>query len=333
MSDDINHLPAEIAAGAAPAVGQTAAGNTVFFDGSLFERCRQVGDIMAAGRCTVPKHLQGNPADCFAIAAQAMRWGLDPYAVAQKTHIVNGALGYEAQLVMAVLYAIGPLDGRLAFDVRGAGNDMSVQVSGRIKGRAEVLTLPAAVRLGDQAVKNSPLWKTDPALQLCYLGAKKWARLHCPDVLMGVYTPDELEDAAAHRGPDNAINVTPRPATAAPTSRLGGFAAGAAPAAQAVEADEAPMEPDPDAFWKRARGEGRYDFRGRSARRWAVHAAALAGTAPDLDELAAFRAANGPKMRDLPAALRDELAAALDNIATSYAPEGVEDDDFPGDAA
>ncbi|MGN5479490.1 recombinase RecT [Cupriavidus basilensis] len=36
----------------------------------------------------------------------------------------------------------------------------------------------------------------DPRQQLSYLAVKRWARLYCPDVILGrVYTPDELEEA------------------------------------------------------------------------------------------------------------------------------------------
>lgn len=41
--------------------------------------------------------------------------------------------------------------------------------------------------------RNSTLWTEDPKQQIAYLAQKRWARLYCPDVLLGVYTPDELE--------------------------------------------------------------------------------------------------------------------------------------------
>ena len=44
-------------------------------------------------------------------------------------------------------------------------------------------------------VRNSTLWASDPKQQLAYLAIKRWSRLYCPDVIMGVYTPDELVDA------------------------------------------------------------------------------------------------------------------------------------------
>lgn len=44
-------------------------------------------------------------------------------------------------------------------------------------------------------MRNSPLWATDPRQQLAYLAVKRWSRLYAPDVILGVYTPDELDEA------------------------------------------------------------------------------------------------------------------------------------------
>lgn len=53
-------------------------------------------DFLCKAVITVPKHLQGNSGDCLATTMQAMQWGMNPFAVAQKTHLVNGNLGFEA---------------------------------------------------------------------------------------------------------------------------------------------------------------------------------------------------------------------------------------------
>jgi hypothetical protein len=73
------------------------------FDSMRMHALMDFADMMAKAHVTVPKHLQGKPADCLALTLQAMRWRMDPYVVAGKTHLVNGNLGYEAQLVVAVL--------------------------------------------------------------------------------------------------------------------------------------------------------------------------------------------------------------------------------------
>ncbi|HAU6479257.1 TPA: recombinase RecT, partial [Citrobacter freundii] len=43
-------------------------------------------------------------------------------------------------------------------------------------------------------VRNSTLWASDPRQQLAYLAVKRWARLYCPDVILGVYSADEVEE-------------------------------------------------------------------------------------------------------------------------------------------
>ena len=149
--------------------------------------------IMSTGVATVPKHLQGNVADCLAVSMQAARWGMDPFAVAQKTHIVNGALGYEAQLVHAVLQTSGAINGRLHYEWDGEGNALRCKC-GAVPFREKEIIWGPWLRAADQTVKNSPLWKSDPAQQLAYLAAKKWARLYAPGAILGVYTADELQD-------------------------------------------------------------------------------------------------------------------------------------------
>ena len=185
----------------------------ITLDDSLFNKCHRLAQVMASGSCTVPKHLQGNVGDCFAIIGQSLRWGMDPYAVAQKTHIVNGALGYEAQLVIAVINNRAPIVDRIKFEYFGdwskvkAKDDKSTDVGvicrATFKGDDEPTELSLTMaQVG--TVRNSPLWTADPRQQLAYLAAKRFSRLHCPDVILGVYTPDELAD----RGNEAPRNIT-----------------------------------------------------------------------------------------------------------------------------
>ncbi len=148
---------------------------------------------MAKGKSTLPAHLQGNPADCMAVAIQALQWGMNPYAVAQKTHLVNGTLGYEAQLVNAVVSSSNAIRGRFKYEWDGAGSALKCRAGAILAGESAI-TWGQWISKTTQTVQNSPLWKTDPEQQLAYLAVKKWARLYAPDVILGVYTHDELED-------------------------------------------------------------------------------------------------------------------------------------------
>jgi hypothetical protein len=172
------------------------AGSTfaLMMNSDLMDRVMAFSDLMAKGVVTVPKHLRGKPADCMAVCLQAMRWNMDPYAVAQKTHLVNDTLGYEAQLVIAVVQNSGSIVGAFKYEHQGSGQDLMCRVGAVLRGESAITWGPW-LRNGDVTVRNSPLWKTNPAQQLGYRQAANWARLYCPGAILGVYTVGELEDA------------------------------------------------------------------------------------------------------------------------------------------
>jgi hypothetical protein len=163
----------------------------------IMAQMQGLANMMASGKSTVPKHLQQSPGDCFAIIMQAAQWRMNPFAVAQKTHIVNGVLGYEAQLVNAVISSSNAISGRFHYEYKGDWSsdkdpESFVRVGALIKGEDEFTwgewLSPATV-----APKNSTLWKSAPKQQAAYLVLKYWARIYCPSVILGVYTPEEVE--------------------------------------------------------------------------------------------------------------------------------------------
>ena len=157
-------------------------------------------DAMASSSITVPEHLRGKPGDCLAVAMQAVQWGMNPFAVAQKTHLVSGRLGYEAQLVNAVVQASGAIRGAFVYEFTGDGSALACRVGAVLAGGSDV-TWGEWLKVADVQTKNSPLWKVNPRQQLGYLQVKNWSRLYCPGAILGVYTPDELEHADAIKAP------------------------------------------------------------------------------------------------------------------------------------
>ena len=192
-------------------------------------------DFMAQGKVMLPDHLRGKPSDCMAVAIQAMQWGMNPFAVAQKTHLVSGTLGYEATLVNAVISSSTAIDGRFHYRYSEAAwsSDRDplawIQVGAILKGESEIQwgekLFPATV-----ATKNSPLWKTNPKQQAGYLALKYWARLYCPAVMLGVYTVDEVQEFA----PEREINPS-KPASALRRPEL----------LESAEATKEEAEPEP----------------------------------------------------------------------------------------
>ncbi|MGX9362260.1 RecT family recombinase [Pantoea ananatis] len=216
--------------------GAVTNSNVALFDSQYLRAINEFATVMANGVATVPQHLQGNPADCMAVAMQAAQWQMNPFAVAQKTHLINGVLGYEAQLVNAVIVRSGILTTRFEYEWYGPWekiigkfaikkNDkgkeyrvpdwrmsdeegIGIRISATLRGESEPRVLD--LLLAQARVRNSTLWAEDPRQQLAYLGVKRWARLYCPDVILGVYTPDELEERHEREvfsAPDNRVSL------------------------------------------------------------------------------------------------------------------------------
>ncbi|EIG48544.1 hypothetical protein ESTG_01097 [Escherichia coli B799] len=204
--------------------GTTVGTAAAIFSPEGMNQLVRFAELMSQSKATVPKHLEGKPADCLAVTMQAAQWGMNPFAVAQKTHVVNGTLGYEAQLVNAVVSSSSLLATRLNYrwsgdwsNVNGKTDkspNLTVTVSAVLKGEAEPREL--TISMAQAGVRNSPLWEQDPRQQLAYLCTKRWARLHAPDVLLGVYTPDELQETA----PRVERDITPQTTTAAGMNSL-----------------------------------------------------------------------------------------------------------------
>ncbi len=196
-----------------------------------------VAKIMCKAKQAVPKHLRENEGACLAVTMQAMRWNMDPFALAVKTYTTDaeGPVACEGQAIIAALNNSPLLATRLSFTWAGAwerivgrfkeveskkkddrGNPildkngqpkkyivpawdfntdeegLSVTVSALLVGEKEPRTLTLLMK--QARTRNSPLWTEDPKQQLAYLAGRRWGRLHAPDVIMGVYTPDELAE-------------------------------------------------------------------------------------------------------------------------------------------
>jgi hypothetical protein len=206
----------------------------------------RVAEMMAKSRSAVPKHLRENPGGCMAVTMQAMRWNMDPFALAVKTYqIEDNPIAYEGQAVIAALNNSPLLATRLTFEWFGQwekivgkfkqvesktkkDNDgnfkkyivpawdfntdeegLGVIVSATLVGEKEPRTLTLLMK--QCRTRNSPLWTEDPKQQIAYLGGRRWGRLHTPDVIMGVYTPDELEEPnEKFMGPADVVPEPPK---------------------------------------------------------------------------------------------------------------------------
>lgn len=202
----------------------------------------EVAKLMSISGIAVPKHLRGNPGACLAIVIQANEWEMSSYAVANKSYSVNDRLAYESQLIQAVILRRAPIVGRFKVEYDGEGQTRRCRVWAVLKDKEIVeYTSPQISMI---KVKNSPLWTGDPDQQLFYYSGRALCRRHFPDVLLGVYARDELEE----RDPEDARDITPARPTL--SDKLDTLANGGEPVVteaqkkEAAAADTAKAKPD-----------------------------------------------------------------------------------------
>lgn len=205
---------------------------------------RKLGEVMEAAKLMslagsmVPAFLRENPGGCFAIIWKAFAWGMDPFAVASMAYEVENwktkerTVAFMSQLIHAIIEARAPIKQRLAVRYEGEGDDRVCIVSGHFRNE-EAAREHKSPRLGDrkptpqtrrnrqsgeeyETTSGSPLWQTKPDVQLFYDTSRDWARIYCPDVLLGIYTKEEMA----------AVGFTPAlaPPAAPPPSDDGGLA-------------------------------------------------------------------------------------------------------------
>jgi hypothetical protein len=214
---DLQHLPATHSS-------QTSA---LVLDPANMKSMMEFADFMAKAGPSIPSHLRGKAADCLAVTMQAMQWGMSPFVIAQKTHVSqSGVLGYEAQLINAVAVSCGALRTQPEFEfvgnwtkILGRVKEMESNKEGEggkkskyyVRGwndsdeaglgvictavlRGETEPRRIEVLLSQCYPRFSTQWATDPQQQITYAAVRKFCRRYAPGSILGVYTPDELED-------------------------------------------------------------------------------------------------------------------------------------------
>jgi hypothetical protein len=192
-------------------------------DTARFEHLMRIAKVMACSslipdsltikdkRALEPDAVLGN---CFLVVNQAARWNADPFAVAQCVSVVRGKICYEGKLIAAIIAA--KLGVRLSYVWNDLpGDNLGIIVSGTIPGETDSRSIAGTVGQWKTTGDNSP-WPKNPRNMLAYRGAREWGRLHASDIMLGVYSPDELEDLTDNMRATRARDVTRKEPPAPP---------------------------------------------------------------------------------------------------------------------
>ena len=170
-----------------------------------FERAQRMAKALSASDF-VPDRFKGNVANTLIAIDIASSYGAlsnppSVLAVMQNLYVVHGKPGFEAKFVIGLVNTCGkfsPMDWEFVGDRNSTRWGCKAVVKDLKSGKELVGTLidmEMAQKEGWLDKKGSK-WQSMPEQMLKYRAAAFWCRTYAPELLLGMYTLDELEDVS-----------------------------------------------------------------------------------------------------------------------------------------
>ena len=179
-------------------------------DGKAYNRIAQMAENLAKSDL-VPQNYHNNPGNCFLAINFANKLGMEPLTVMQNLYVVKGKPSWSGQFCMALIRANpGFANVRVIYtgtkgtDNRGCYVTALRTSDGSVVDGTEVTISMAKA----EGWISNPKWKNIPEQMLAYRAAAFFARVHCPEALLGIQTVEEVEDVDATRATTQARNLT-----------------------------------------------------------------------------------------------------------------------------
>lgn len=151
-----------------------------------------------SGSTIVPQTFQKNDANCLIAIEQAQRLQVSPLMVMQNLHVIQGRPSWSSKFLIAAINNSGKFDMELQFDETRDkdGKPFSCTAWTTKNGRrVEGMTVDMNMAKDEGWLsKNGSKWKTMPQLMLRYRAASFFSSLNCPELTMGLYTREEMQD-------------------------------------------------------------------------------------------------------------------------------------------
>jgi len=147
----------------------------------------------------LPKDVN-TPQKAIAIIMAGYELGIQPWQALSTINVIQGKPTISPQLMLALIQRSGQLE-----DITIDGNDQQCIVTLKRKGQvahAETFTMADAKKMNLAGKTN---WTQQPATMLKWRAVAACARIVFPDVILGLYTPDEMGDDDGPEAPEIRI--------------------------------------------------------------------------------------------------------------------------------
>ena len=183
---------------------------TVWTDKKQFDQLLRAANMLSQ-TSIIPATYQGKPQNCFVALEMATRMGVSPLVVMQNMYVVKGKPAWAGQACTMFINSCGKFTqvkhvytGEKGTDSRGC-YVTATRISDGIQVNGVEVTIAMAKAEGWTA---NTKWRTMPELMLAYRASAFFARVHCPEALMGVQLVDEIYDAETSRNSKKTSTLT-----------------------------------------------------------------------------------------------------------------------------
>lgn len=171
-------------------------GVNIFSGSNEFSLALKMANALSSSTI-VPKDYQGNIGNALIALEMSNRLGTSPLMVMQNLYIVNGRPAWSSQYIIAMINSSKKYKTELQYCFEGKGDNLSCYAFAedynghKVKG--PTITMEMAKAEG-WVSKTGSKWKTMPEVMIRYRAASFFGRLNCPDMIMGIYSTEEVVD-------------------------------------------------------------------------------------------------------------------------------------------
>lgn len=207
MANEIN-TTGENAISEVPASDQT--GYLNLLDGNQLNLVFKNAKILSESQL-LPDTFRGKAADVMILMDLAMRMKVSLFTLANHAYLVHGKVGISGQLCVALINGCGRFTPFTPIYVGEPGTreygcyGMATRLSDNMVLKSTTITLGMAT---DEGWMRNSKWKTMTDQMLAYRAAAFFARVYCPDVLLGAQLSTELEDTYGEEKQKQKTRIT-----------------------------------------------------------------------------------------------------------------------------
>ena len=171
--------------------------NSVWENKDAFNQILRAAQMLSQ-TSIIPQSYQGKPQDCFVAIEMANRMGVSPMVVMQNMYVVKGKPSWAGQACTMLINSCGKFKDvkHIYTGEKGKPNRGCYVTATRISDGSQVDGVEVTMQMAQsEGWTSNSKWRNMPELMLAYRASAFFARVYCPEAMMGVQTAEEVYDA------------------------------------------------------------------------------------------------------------------------------------------